>query len=86
MIVTNHVTSLPARVLNDPMVLLLIAQNHQVTFGQSSNLSMNNVDTPSHTNELDPNNGTLQEMIDDPDPEDLTEEDPLTLDPSKIIL
>lgn len=35
------------------------------------------------SNEVDPNNPTLQEMVEDADVEDVTEEEPLTLDPSK---
>lgn len=33
-------------------------------------------------NGADPNNDTLQEMVEDADVEELTEDEPLTLDPS----
>ncbi|KAL6720472.1 hypothetical protein ACLMJK_002395 [Lecanora helva] len=45
---------------------------------------MNTGDTPSRGNDVDPtNSGHLQEMVDDPDPEDYPEEDPLILDPTQ---
>jgi hypothetical protein len=38
--------------------------------------------SPTHAADHDPN--TLQEMVDDADVDELTEEDPLTLDPSTL--
>lgn len=43
---------------------------------------MTDTGSPPGSNDLDPNNGTLQEMLDEPEPEDFTEDDPLILDPS----
>ena len=44
------------------------------------------MNSPSHDNDVEANSGTLQEMVDEPDPEEYPEEDPLILDSSILRL